>query len=178
MGIVVSKVTLGSNYDIGSALGVYRRTAIVCPVGTTLFDGSSLICKSGGLAWFVSPKSTEIICSAACFATVNTLTCNLTISVTGIDDWFIPTDINVLNNPGYVCRDKWLTCTRGVGISTNYAGLSTQYHISSAVVAIPQGKGSYAAYCTQFYADGSLSSVPVGETTECAVYRRIRCVTY
>jgi hypothetical protein len=30
-------------------------------VGSTTFDGSRLICKAGGVGWFVAPSSTQVI---------------------------------------------------------------------------------------------------------------------
>ena len=31
-----------------------------CPAGTTLLDGSRIICKAGGTAWIVAPASTQV----------------------------------------------------------------------------------------------------------------------
>jgi hypothetical protein len=38
----------------------YFFASVCCPVGTTLTDGSKLICKAGGTAWFVAPTSTQL----------------------------------------------------------------------------------------------------------------------
>jgi hypothetical protein len=32
----------------------------LCPVGTATRDGARLICKAGGIGWFVAPSSTQV----------------------------------------------------------------------------------------------------------------------
>jgi hypothetical protein len=95
-----------------------RSFAIACSVGTTLPDGSRIICKScGGSAWIVAPCSTQVSATwngttSACvgpkpcvsdWATLNTALLN-----NGFDprDWFVPS-VAQLVNPGYCCRTQW-----------------------------------------------------------------------
>jgi hypothetical protein len=89
------------------------------PVGTTLPDGSRLICKAGGTAWIVAPSSTEVVqvwnnssgsvvgnkCCASDWSTL--CTCLISRSFNP-SDWFVPS-IAQLQNPGYVCRTQWDT---------------------------------------------------------------------
>jgi hypothetical protein len=91
----------------------------VCPVGTTLPDGSRIICKAGGTAWIVAPSITQV--SQTWNGTTNTLVGTMccvcswpTLNTKLIDccfnpaDWFVPS-ISQLQNPGYVCRTQWDT---------------------------------------------------------------------
>jgi len=90
-----------------------------CPAGTTLLDGSRLICKSGGTAWIVAPSCTQVIQTwnnttntqvgdKPCVCDWPTLNTCLITSGFNPCDWFIPT-IAQLQNPGYVCRTQWDT---------------------------------------------------------------------
>ena len=38
----------------------YKSIARCCPVSCATRDGSRLICKSNGVAWFVAPVSTQV----------------------------------------------------------------------------------------------------------------------
>jgi hypothetical protein len=99
----------------------YACLAKVCPVGTATRDGARLICKAGGVGWFVAPSSTEV--SQTWNGTTNTLVgnkpclsdwvaaCNALIAggVECVNCWFVPSGGTggQLNNPGYVCRTQW-----------------------------------------------------------------------
>jgi hypothetical protein len=91
------------------------------PVGSTTYDGSRLICKSGGTGWFVSPSSTQVISQWAggqynstsvgnkcCISEWSGLEAALEGATRRIDStkWFVPSS-SQLNNPGYVCRTNW-----------------------------------------------------------------------
>jgi hypothetical protein len=90
-------------------------------VGSTTFDGSRLICKAGGIGWFVAPSSTQVIGPWAggqynstevedkcCISEWSALQTTLENRSRPIDStkWFVPS-ITQLNNPGYVCRTNW-----------------------------------------------------------------------
>jgi hypothetical protein len=88
-----------------------------CPVGTTLPDGSRIICKAGGTAWIVAPENTQVssvwnnstvtlVGNKPCVCDWPTLnTCLITRGFNPAD-WFVPTPAQ-LQNPGYVCRTQW-----------------------------------------------------------------------
>ena len=91
------------------------------PVGSTLPDGSRLICKAGGTAWIVAPANTQVCqtwnnststqvgnkCSASDWPTL----CTCLIS-RGLNpsDWFVPSQAQ-LANPLSVCRAQWAPST-------------------------------------------------------------------
>ena len=90
-----------------------------CPVGTTLIDGSRIICKAGGTAWIVAPNCTQVSSSWAggqynstqvgdkcCICEWPGLNTQLINCGFNPCDWFVP-NISQLNNPGYVCRAQW-----------------------------------------------------------------------
>ena len=101
--------------------------AISCPEATTLPDGSRIICKDGGTAWIVAPETTQVSefwgNYTACGAIDNSpagvsvhsditnqnfpVLYNKLISC-GFNptDWFVPC-LQLLQNPGYVCRTNW-----------------------------------------------------------------------
>ena len=91
--------------------------AIACPEGTTLPDGSRIICKAGGVAWIVAPASTQVgqtwnnstttlVGNKCCVCDWPTLCARLIDCGFNPNDWCVP-NITDLNNPGYVCRSKW-----------------------------------------------------------------------
>ena len=177
MGIAVNRVALGYNYAKGS--DIYQRIAGACAVGTGLFDGSSLICKAGGVAWFVAPRSSQIICTRVGGGETAAVDC--AVLVTGLSGWFVPT-IGQLENPGYCCRVNWVTCTPGVGVSTNYTtrnpntctpGVACAY----ASTSIGQVFKGPTTYYIQNFADGIIGCYDINDTS-CAFYRTFRCVTY
>jgi hypothetical protein len=87
------------------------------PVGTTLPDGSIIICKAGGTAWIIAPGSTQVNqsfnnntdsllgnkCCVCDWPTLNTRLINCGFNPA---DWFIPT-IAQLQNPGQICNALW-----------------------------------------------------------------------
>jgi hypothetical protein len=90
-------------------------------VGSTTFDGSRLICKAGGVGWFVAPSSTQVtgpwaggqynstaVGNKCCISEWSALQTALENRSRPIDStkWFVPS-ITQLNNPGYVCRTNW-----------------------------------------------------------------------
>ena len=91
--------------------------AAACPEGTTLPDGSRIICKAGGVAWIVAPSSTEVsqtwnnstttlVGNKCCACDWPTLCARLIARGFNPSDWCVPS-VTELNNPGYVCRSKW-----------------------------------------------------------------------
>ena len=90
-----------------------------CPVGTSLLDGSRIICKSGGTAWIVAPYCTELSSSWAggqynttvvgdkcCICEWSGLETQLINCGFNPSDWFVPS-LSQLQNPGFVCRTNW-----------------------------------------------------------------------
>jgi hypothetical protein len=145
-----------------------RPLAISCPVGTTLPDGSRIICKSGGgSAWIVAPVSTQVSqtwngtttllvgdkCCICDWATLNTALLNNGFNP---GDWFVPS-LSQLCNPGYTCRTQWDTFDGGV---SNYWS-STEVNSTNA--------------CILYFGSGGTSSVG---KTNCGYVRAMRCVTY
>jgi hypothetical protein len=91
--------------------------AIACPVGTTLPDGSRIICKAGGCSWIVAPSSTQVcqtwnsssntlVGSKPCVCDWPTLCARMISCGFNPADWFVPSSCQ-LNNPGYICRTRW-----------------------------------------------------------------------
>jgi len=92
-----------------------------CPVGTTLLDGSRIICKAGGTAWIVAPYCTEAILNTrwaggqynttlvgdkCCICEWSELETQLINCGFNPCDWFVPS-YTQLQNPGYVCKANW-----------------------------------------------------------------------
>ena len=89
------------------------------PVGTTLPDGSRIICKAGGTAWIVAPNTTQVsqtwngtttllVGDKCCVCDWSTLCACLITRGFNPSDWFVPS-VSQLQNPGYVCRTQWDT---------------------------------------------------------------------
>jgi hypothetical protein len=140
-----------------------------CPVGTTLLDGSRIICKAGGTAWIVAPNCTQVNsvawaggqynstlvgdkCCICEWSALNTLLLNCGFNPC---DWFVPS-IAQLCNPGYTCRSQWDTCS-----CTGYWS-STECSCCTA-----------AGVCFIGGTAGSVCNKVIG----CCV-RAFRCVTY
>jgi hypothetical protein len=90
-----------------------------CPVGTTLPDGSLIICKAGGTAWIVAPNTTQVgsswngtttllVGNKCCVCDWSTLCACLITRGFNPSDWFVPSFAQ-LQNPGYVCKTQWDT---------------------------------------------------------------------
>jgi hypothetical protein len=97
----------------------YCAIAKCCPVGTATRDGARLVCKSGGIGWFVAPSSTQVtvpwaggqynstaVGNKCCISEWSALETALTNAGFTPTCWFVPS-ISQLNNPGYVCRTQW-----------------------------------------------------------------------
>ena len=137
------------------------------PVGSATYDGSRLICKSGGTGWFVAPSSTQVIGQWAggqynstevgdkCCISEWTAACNALISggIECVNCWFVPS-ISQLNNPGYICNTYWDFD------ATNYWS-STEVSSTNA--------------CSQDFGDGTITS---RIKTNSPRVRAFRCVTY
>ena len=142
-----------------------RALAISCPVGTTLPDGSRIICKAGGTAWIVAPSCTEVgqtwnrtttnlVGNKPCVVDWPTLYDRMISCGFNPSDWFVPSSAQ-LNNPGYVCRTQWDTFA------------STIYWSSTEV--------SSTDACLQGFNNGGIDS---GSKTTTRCIRAFRCVTY
>jgi hypothetical protein len=99
----------------------YCFAALNSAVGATLIDGSKLICKAGGTAWFVAPESTQIgsawangqynfsqLGDKCCISEWGTLGSLLSSTIFNYvaTEWFVPSR-DQLANPGYLCRTNW-----------------------------------------------------------------------
>ena len=99
----------------------YYFAARCSAVGATLVDGSRLICKAGGVAWFVAPDSTQISLAWAngqynstsvgpkcCISEWGILgTClSARVCCYVATQWFVPST-SQLSNPGFNCRGNW-----------------------------------------------------------------------
>ena len=135
-----------------------------CPAGTTLLDGSRIICKSSGTAWIVAPSCTQVgsswngttsllVGDKCCVCDWSTLQTQLITCGFNPCDWFVPS-VSQLQNPGYVCRTQWDT-------------FSTCYWSSTEVSATSAYVGNFT--------NGSATAR--GKTAICCV-RAFRCVTY
>jgi hypothetical protein len=136
-----------------------------CPVGTTLPDGSRIICKAGGTAWIVAPASTQVVSTwngtttelvgnKCCVCDWPTLCSRMISCGFNPSDWFVPSSAQ-LNNPGYVCRTQWDSFA-----STGYWS-STEFNATLA--------------CCQSFANGNIGS---GFKTNTFCVRAFRCVIY
>lgn len=150
--------------------------AISCPEATTLPDGSRIICKAGGKAWIVAPETTQVsepwgnytacgnIDNSPTGASVHSditsenfpVLYNQLISCgfNPCDGWFVPC-YQLLQNPGYVCRDNWDSFS------------ATLYWSSTEISAT-------SAYFVRYL---SGNACDCGKTFTCCV-RAFRCVTY
>ena len=160
-------VTIGpADWWSRSAEGI-RSLAISCPVGTTLPDGSRIICKAGGSAWIVAPCTTEVrptwngtttllVGNKPCvsdWATLNTQLINCGFNPC---DWFVPCSA-LLTNPGYCCRSQW----------DSLCGFSCYWSSSES---------SATNACFANFGNGSMSTYGKGSTF--VGVRAMRCVTY
>jgi len=139
--------------------------AAACPEGTTLPDGSRIICKAGGVAWIVAPSTTEVsqtwnnstttlVGNKCCVCDWPTLCARFIACGLNPSDWCVP-NITDLNNPGYVCRSKWDAFSSACYWSSNECSATCSGVIS--------------------FADGA--ATPRSKTlTPCV--RAFRCVTY
>jgi hypothetical protein len=137
-----------------------------CPVGTTLPDGSRIICKEGGTAWIVAPNCTQVsqtwngtttllVGNKPCvsdWATLNTQLLNCGFNPA---DWFVPSSAQLFN-PGYTCRTKWDT-------------------FSSATFYWSSTESSAATACNVDFGNGNTRGCSKADAW---CVRAFRCVTY
>ena len=137
-----------------------------CPAGTTLLDGSRIICKAGGTAWIVAPSCTEVgsawaggqynttvVGDKCCICEWSGLETQLISCGFNPCDWFVPSSSQLVN-PGYVC-------------STNWDSFSTTYWSSTEGNATHAGCVLYA---------GGIGRAASKAVTTCV--RAMRCVNY
>ena len=118
-----------------------RSLAIACPAGTTLPDGSRIICKSGGgSAWIVAPCSTQVSAtwngtttcpvgpkpSVSDWSSLNTALLNNGFNPA---DWFVPSRAQLVN-PGYCCRSQWDTCSSTCYWSSTESSATVAYNVN------------------------------------------------
>jgi hypothetical protein len=94
-----------------------QNVIAVSPVGTTLPDGSRVICRAGGTAWIIAPVSTQVlqtwnsttntqVGNKPCVCDWPTLNTRLINCGFNPSDWFVPS-LAQLQNPGFVCSARW-----------------------------------------------------------------------
>ena len=104
-------------YGDGRGLKYFAES---CALGTCIpqLGGSRIICKNGGIAWLVAPISTEVSRTWYCREDAVTRAIAVTSLTTG---WFVPC-IGQLQNPGYLCRSFWDSCSSTVYLSSTENG--------------------------------------------------------
>jgi hypothetical protein len=148
---------------------IYFAAAVNSAVGATLTDGSRLICKAGGVAWFAAPASTQIsivwangiycnsVVGAKCcvseWGTLNSLLSS-TVCLYSATNWFVPS-VAQLQNPGFVCRTNW-------GTPTGNWWSSTEVNATNACLVVLSTGNAYSNVSKQIGAS----------------VRAFRCVTY
>lgn len=122
--------------------------AVACPVGTTLPDGSRIICKNGIQSWIVAPACTQAsaqwaggqynsVCATcppptglgkctACICEWPSLNSLMLQCGFNPSDWFVPC-ISQLQNPGYSCRTNWDFSSSNYWSSTEFSSTSVCY---------------------------------------------------
>ena len=165
MGLKVNRFFIGPKGGYNTAY--FIRVAKICPVSSTaLVDGSYLICKAGGTAWFAAPTSTQIsvqwangqynstaVGDKCCVSEWGTLGSLLSACQYTPTEWFVPSQTQ-LQNPGYTCRANW-------SFTNNTYRSSTEFNATNA------GSLCFLTNCTGF---------PSKSTT--FLVRAFRCVTY
>jgi hypothetical protein len=142
----------------------------VSSVGTTLPDGSRIICKAGGTAWIVAPSNTEVsqswnnststlVGNKLCVCDWPTLNTRLINCGFNPGDWFVPSSAQ-LQNPGHVCRTFWPGGVTSTGPCCWYWS-STEINSTQA--------------CRFRGDDGGMFT---GTKTDSFPVRAFRCVTY
>jgi hypothetical protein len=145
----------------------YKAIARCCVVSSATRDGSRLICKANGVAWFVAPSTTQLssqwaggqynstqVGNKCCICEWPALNTRLLQCGFNPCDWFVPSS-SQLNNPGYVCRTRWDTFT------------ATRYWSSTEVSATNA--------CGQYFFNGGII---INSKSLSYLVRPFRCVTY
>ncbi len=137
-------------YGDGRGLKYFAES---CALGACIpqLNGSTIICKNGGIAWLVAPISTEVSRNWYCREDAVTRAIAVTSLTTG---WFVPC-ISYLQNPGYLCKSFWDSFS-----STIYWS-STEYSCGSA--------------CSMSFSTGTTG---YGNKAYTFCVRAFRCVTY
>ena len=140
------------------------------PVGTTLPDGSKIICKAGGTAWIVAPSNTQVcqtwnnttntqVGNKPCVCDWPTLCTRMISCGFNPGDWFVPSCAQLLN-PGYTCRTQWDT-----------------FNVSNVCYWSSTEVNSSQAFTTNFTAGNTTCYHFFNKATTGSV-RAFRCVTY
>lgn len=172
-------VTIGPADWWARSAEAIRPLAIACPVGTTLPDGSRIICKAGGTAWIIAPSCTQVcapwngvpiyggytqVGNKCCVCEWSSLNTQLINSGFNPSDWFVPSYAQMLS-PGYSCRTQWDTYTVATYWTSTEIDGACAYNLSM----------SSGAFDT-----GSYNQLKCGNggAVKCHNVRAMRCVTY
>jgi hypothetical protein len=151
-------VTLGQTLTGCFNRDPYFFAARCCPAPTTLADGSKLICKAGGVAWFVAPNSTQIQAQWAngqynstqvgtinvqfgdkcCTNEWGTLSSLLAANVCCYvaNQWFVPSFCDLVN-PGLTCASNWSFFSANYWSSTEFnAGCAYRVNFLNGTTAV------------------------------------------
>ena len=134
---------------VGPTLWWQTNLPSICPVGTTLPDGSKIICKAGGTAWIVAPSCTQatsawaggqynatLVGDKCCVSEWPQLQSLLLSCGFNPSDWFVPS-CSQINNPGFVCRSQWDSFSSSYWSSTE-SSLNSSLCISMSTGALSQ----------------------------------------
>ena len=131
-------------------------------VGSTLPDGSRIICKNIGVAWIVAPSCTQVSstwaggqynstqvgdkCCICEWPGLNTQLLNCGFNPC---DWFVPS-VSQLQNPGYVCRTNWDTFSAAFYWSSAEFNATVAYGVGYFSGIAGNGSKS-GAYCVRAF---------------------------
>ena len=138
---LVGRNVTSTSFDTSAPLGSRPNTAC-----------GFLLCKSGGVAWIVAPRTSQVTRTWYNRNDAVTVANNCTGCI-GV--WFIPTCSQLLN-PGYICRQYW------DHITPSFYWSSSEHTSTTAFAAEVINLGTVAGCCKYV-------SCPI---------RSFRCVTY
>lgn len=145
-------IVIGPTSWIAAEKDAYIRIAACCTCGTQVADGSSLICKTGGVAFFVAPSAAQVTRNFYCRADAVTVA----QSCTGRTGWFVPTCGQLIT--GYNCRQYWNSYGNG-------------FHWSNTCNCNTDAWGVN-------FSNGSVNNVISAGWNGADFVRAFRCVTY
>ena len=181
-------IAFGQTRDGKINLDPYCFAAVNSPAGTALIDGSRLICKAGGKAWFVAPSTTQISskwangtyngielgfdCQKCCISEWGILGSCLSTYIYNYvpGEWFVPCSA-LLSDPGAVCRSKWDSfCPNALYWSSSEARDFYYYGFACRPSA---GNAYNVCFCP-----GNPGLVGQSCKNTCLCVRAFKCVTY
>ena len=151
-GTLITASNVGINSGIVYKFNAGSATQINFNIGCIIFNGTRLICKSGGVGMIVAPSTSQV--SRTWYCRDDAKLEAQRITETCCTQWFIPT-VAQLQNPAYCCRTFWDSFS------------------SASYWSDTERNAQYA--CSVNFTNGGASNTNKGNT--CCV-RAFRCVTY